>query len=377
MKKLLNGLLSLCLLCPTCYALETPPSISASSAVLMDAESGRVLYEKEAHTQRGIASITKLLTALVAVESTPDLSRTVTVSEEHLVEGASMYLKVGETLTLEELLYGMLLQSGNDAALAVATCCAGDVETFVAWMNEWAEGLGMKESHFANPTGLDGEGHYSTAYDMALVAQAVLQNEILSQIVVTRTAVKAGRTLKNHNKLLWQYEGCIGLKTGYTMSSGRTLVSAAIRDGQALICVTLNDPDDWDDHEALLDYGFREWKTQLLAEEGKLLRFLPVAGSLIPQVRVVVAETVCFPLSDQERVRTEIVLPESTEAPLKQGQQAGKMIFYLEQERIGETALLYEEAVPQNRASPTLRERLFAFLFCRDGEASQMTMALF
>lgn len=377
MKKLFGGLLFLCLLCPVCYAVESPPSISASCAVLMDAESGRVLYEKDAHTQKGIASITKLLTALVAVESTPDLSRTVTVTEEHITEGTSMYLKVGEVLTLEELLYGLLLQSGNDAALAVATCCAGDVETFVAWMNEWAEDLGMTDSRFANPSGLDEEGHYSTAYDMALVARAVLQNETLSRIVATRTAVTAGRSLKNHNKLLWQYEGCVGMKTGYTMRSGRTLVSGATRNGQTLICVTLNAPDDWADHTALLDYGFGTWTVQTLAEERKLFRSLPVRGSLIPRVRVVIANTVRYPLSEQEGVRTEVELAKRTEAPVAKGQAAGKLIFYLEQEKVGETALLYEETAPDNRASPTLRERLFSLLFNRSADASQMTMAIF
>lgn len=377
MKKLLSALLSFFLLCSVCCATEAPPNISASSAILLDAESGRVLFEKEAHTQRGIASITKLLTALVAVESTPDLSRTVTITEEHMVEGTSMYLKIGETLTLEELLYGMLLQSGNDAALAVATCCAGDVETFVAWMNEWAEDLGMKNSHFANPTGLDEDGHYSTAYDMALVAQAVLQNDTLRQIAATRTAVVAGRSLKNHNKLLWQYDGCVGMKTGYTISSGRTLVSAATKNEQTLICVTLNAPDDWADHEALLNYGFRAWKTCALAEAGKLFCLLPVSGSIIPQTRVVIADTIRYPLSEQERVKAEIVLSKQTEAPIEKGQAAGQLIFYLEEEKIGETALIYEKSVPENKPAPTLRERLFSFLFHRDKDTFQMTTATF
>ena len=140
-----------------------------------------------------------------------------------------MYLKPGEEITLEELLYGLLLQSGNDAAMAIATGCAGEVETFVGWMNQWAEELGMENTHFANPSGLDEDGHYSTAYDMSLLAREVLENEILREIVATKTATKAGRSLKNHNKLLWQYEGCEGMKTGYTSEAGRTLVSCARR----------------------------------------------------------------------------------------------------------------------------------------------------
>ncbi|MDE6107733.1 MAG: D-alanyl-D-alanine carboxypeptidase, partial [Oscillospiraceae bacterium] len=260
MKKMLALFLAVCLLClsPVCFAAGEP-TVSAASAILVDAASGRVLFEKDAHTQRSIASTTKLLTALVAVESTPDLSRIVTITAEHWAEGTSMYLKPGEELTLEELLYGLLLQSGNDAALAIASGCAGDTATFVEWMNQWAEDLGMEDSHFANPNGLDEEGHYSTAYDMALLARAVLKNDTLCEIVATRSATKAGRSLSNHNKLLWQYEGCTGMKTGYTTGAGRTLVSSATRNGQTLVCVTLNDRNDWEDHAALFDYGFGSW----------------------------------------------------------------------------------------------------------------------
>ena len=146
-----------------------------------------------------------------------------------------MYLRVGEKLTLKELLYGLLLASGNDAALAIAGGCAGSVETFVDWMNQRADSLGMKDTHFVNPNGLDDEDHYSTAYDMALLAQEILKNEGLKGLVATRSAHVAGRTLTNHNKLLWRYEGCIGMKTGYTDAAGRTLVSCAKRGEQTLI----------------------------------------------------------------------------------------------------------------------------------------------
>ena len=223
----------------------------------MDAASGRILYEKDAHTRRLIASTTKLMTALVAVEATEDLEQVVTVKREYQAEGSSMYLGVGEQLTIRELLYGLLLSSGNDAALAIAGGCAGDVETFVGWMNDRAGELGMADTHFANPNGLDHEAHYSTAYDMALLAREVLSHEVLVELVSTKSATVAGRSLVNHNKLLWRYEGCTGMKTGYTDAAGRTLVSSARRNGQDLICVTLKDRDDWNDHARLLDYGFK------------------------------------------------------------------------------------------------------------------------
>lgn len=376
MKKTLVLFLALCLLCPHCFAAGAP-SVSAASAILVDAESGRVLFEKDAHTQRSIASTTKLLTALVAVESTPDLSRIVTITAEHWAEGTSMYLKPGEELTLEELLYGLLLQSGNDAALAIATGCAGDVATFVEWMNQWAQDLGMENSHFANPNGLDEDGHYSTAYDMALLARAVLKSDILCEIVATRSATKAGRTLSNHNKLLWQYEGCTGMKTGYTTGAGRTLVSSATRNGQTLICVTLNDRNDWEDHAALFDYGFSVWPVHELAVGGKEFAFLPVEGSLIPRAQVTVAQDVSYPLSSSEQVRVVVELPDVASAPQKAGDMAGHLTFYLDEQVIGETDLLYAQTVPENRAGPTLIERVRNFLLHQKANAALAVMGIF
>ena len=236
----LAGALLLCGL-PVVRAEKAVPKVSAASAVLMDAGTGRVLYEKDGHTRRLIASTTKLMTALVALESGHDLGETVTIDRAWTgAEGSSIYLRPGEEVTLEALLYGMLLRSGNDAALAVAGHCGGTVEQFVARMNRKAQELGMEDSSFANPNGLNAERHYSSAWDMALLARACLENEELAKIVSTKSITLGTRTFTNHNKLLWRYEGCIGLKTGYTEKAGRTLVSAARRDGLTLICVTLN-----------------------------------------------------------------------------------------------------------------------------------------
>ena len=281
MKRLTALFLALCLLTLPARAAG-PGSLSASAAVLMDGESGRVLYAHNARERRPIASITKLMTALVAAELCPDLSRQVTIRREWTgIEGSSMYLKPEERLTVEELLYGLLLSSGNDAAAAVAGACCGTQEAFVAAMNEKAAELGMADTRFANPSGLDGENHYSTAYDMALLARAVLEREELAAIASTRTATVAGRYLANHNKLLWRYEGCTGLKTGYTEKAGRTLVSSARREGQTLIAVTLNAPSDWTDHTKLLDYGFETYPRRL-ALEGEARWLVPCGGSLCP-----------------------------------------------------------------------------------------------
>ena len=236
--------------------LAPPPQVSAKSAALLDGTTGEFLYEKNGDQRALIASTTKIMTGLLVCEA-GDLGRTVTVPETAAgTEGSSMYLKSGETLTRRELLYGMMLHSGNDAALTLAISVSGSEAAFVRQMNRRACALNLTQTHFANPHGLDSGENYSTALDLARLAQAALQNEQFRAVVSTKTITCAGRTLTNHNKLLWRYDGCIGVKTGYTRHAGRILVSAAERGGRMLIAVTISDPDDWRDHVSLLDYGF-------------------------------------------------------------------------------------------------------------------------
>ncbi len=247
-------------------AVTEAVEVSAAAAVLMDADSGRLLYDKNGEKRMLIASTTKLMTALVALEQ-GGLQQEITVTGGHMAEGSSMYLRPGEKLTLEMLLYGLLLSSGNDAALAVTECMGGAVP-FVARMNEKAAELGMENTHFANPNGLDDEAHYSTAEDMAKLAAAAMDDPVLRRVASTRTARIGGRTLTNHNKLLSRVEGCVGLKTGYTRAAGRTLVSCAERDGVRLVAVTLQDGDDWNDHASLYEQGFRVLRPVKAVERG-------------------------------------------------------------------------------------------------------------
>ena len=247
-------------------AVTEAVEVSAAAAVLMDADSGRLLYEKNGEKRMLIASTTKLMTALVALEQ-GGLQQEITVTGGHMAEGSSMYLRPGEKLTLETLLYGLLLSSGNDAALAVTECMGGAVP-FVVRMNEKAAELGMENTHFANPNGLDDEAHYSTAEDMAKLAAAAMDDPVLRRVASTRTARIGGRTLTNHNKLLSRVEGCVGLKTGYTKAAGRTLVSCAERDGVRLVAVTLQDGDDWNDHASLYEQGFRVLRPVKAVERG-------------------------------------------------------------------------------------------------------------
>lgn len=253
--RLLRGLWALCLIFCITPAVAEALEVSATAAVLMDADMGQMLYEKNGDRQMLIASTTKIMTALVVLEhAAPD--DVITVTPDHMAEGSSMYLRAGETLRVEELLYGLLLCSGNDAALAL-TECAGGLTPFVALMNEKAAALGMAHTSFANPNGLDADGHYSTARDMAVLAAAAVENPTFRRICSSRSVTIGQRTMENHNRLLRQVEGCVGLKTGYTQAAGRTLVSCTERDGCRLVAVTLQDGNDWADHAALYDYGFR------------------------------------------------------------------------------------------------------------------------
>lgn len=258
----LLSLITILLLSVGAYAEDVQIDISASSAVLLVSGSNEVLFEKSAYEKRPMASTTKIMSSIIAIES-GRLDEKITVTQEMTaVEGTSMGLLPNDRVSVSELVYGMLLSSGNDAANATAITIAGSTDAFVSMMNDKAKQIGMFSTHFATPSGLDADDHYSTAYDMALLGSYAIENEQFLEICSSSSAVvdygnpPYKRRLTNHNKLLKIYDGAIGIKTGFTKKSGRCLVSAAERDGITLICVTLNDADDWNDHKKLLDYGF-------------------------------------------------------------------------------------------------------------------------
>ena len=260
MRRLLSLLLAarLAALLPAAPAAFAPLRISAQSAVVIDADSGATLYEKDADTPRLIASTTKIMTGFLVARDC-DLDRIITVPPAaEGVEGSSMYLRAGERLSGRELLYGLMLHSGNDAALCLALAYAGSEAAFVEWMNAEAARLGLRHTHFANPHGLDSPENYASARDLAVLTREALRCEAFRRVVGTRQIRLGGRSLTNHNRLLWRLDGCVGVKTGYTRAAGRILVSAAEREGQSLICVTLNDPNDWEDHVRLYEACFEE-----------------------------------------------------------------------------------------------------------------------
>jgi D-alanyl-D-alanine carboxypeptidase (penicillin-binding protein 5/6) len=324
------------------YAVST----SAASAILVDVNSGRVLYEQNADAKMLIASTTKIMTALVAIRE-GNLSDVVTVDRETtLTEGSSMYLKEGEQLTLETLLYGLMLCSGNDAAVAIAGHVGGSQTGFVALMNEMAGELGMEHSSFANPNGLDHEDHYSTARDMARLACAAVQNETLVRIASTQTVTAGGRTMTNHNKLLRYVDGCIGLKTGYTRAAGRTLVSCAERNGQRLVAVTLQDGNDWADHQALFEYGFSAYPARRAAVLGHSVGTAEVQGGVSGTVPLTAASGFSWPVGAGERLETRVELDRPLVAPVLAGTAVGQAVFTLDGAEVGRVDLLCGRTVP-------------------------------
>ena len=324
---------------------------SARAAILMDGESGRVLYEYNADAPMLIASITKIMTAVVALEHGL-LGDVYTVVPEDWAEGSSMYLTAGESLTLEELLYGLMLSSGNDAALAVARCVSGSVEAFVEEMNAKAKELGMSNTSFANPNGLDDAAHYSTARDMAVLTAYALQYAAFVRIVSTQSITIGQRTFTNHNKLLGWYEGCIGVKTGYTKAAGRTLVSAARRDGQTLVAVTLSDGNDWQDHTALLDYGFSTFPRRAVLAAGEEICSLPVRGGTEDSVALAAGKGIWYPLASGEAVSLTLDIPAAVTAPLPAGTTVGTVTASLEGTVVGRAPLVTAEALSMGLGLP-------------------------
>ena len=312
------------------YAIEKP-DVSAKSAALYCAETGVFLYEKNINDRLPPASTTKIMSALLACES-GRLAESVRVTKEMTAEGSSMGLHPGDRVTVRGLIYGMLLTSGNDAANAAAIVLGGSEDAFVRKMNERADVLGLADTHFANPSGLPDENHYSSARDLAILTAEALKNELFSGICAQENAAvyygnpPCRRVLTNHNKLLSSYDGCIGVKTGFTKAAGRCLVSAAKREGVTLICVTLNDADDWADHEALLDHGFDRVKSKTIAPDASGIA-IPVAGGGGSCIAVECVGCAWVP-TDCGGLRVEYYLPPFVYAPVKRGDIVGTAVIY-------------------------------------------------
>lgn len=344
MKRVLSGTVAVLIAAVLFFPCEAR-AISARKAVLMDADTGRLLYEKDAHSRSLIASTTKIMTALLICEQCNVLDRMKIPAEAVGIEGSSMYLREGEVLTLQELLYGLMLSSGNDAAVALAIYCGGTVEGFVQLMNDKAFRLGLQGTHFENPNGLDSPNHYSTARDLAVLAAYAMKNPIFYQTVSTKTVRFGGRSLQNHNKLLWRLDGADGVKTGFTKAAGRILVSSATRQGRRLICVTINDGNDWQDHSNLLEEGFSRYTPNQIVEQGLCMGVVSVLGGESERVQLLAAEDFVYPLSAEENPEILLPGPGFVYAPVVQGQEAGVAYVCLDGKVVGKVSLVYGQTV--------------------------------
>ena len=335
-----------------CFAFS---DISAKSYVVMEQSTNTVIFSKNMNERMKPASTTKILTAICAIENAR-LADVVTVSKNAAYqEGSSMYLEEGDKITLENLVYGLMLNSGNDSAVAIAEHIGGSVEKFSNIMNNKAKDIGAKNSNFENPNGLDSDNHYVTAYDLSLIASYCLNNEKFSEIVATKSKVIKGsdglnKYLSNHNKMLHMYPGCIGVKTGFTKKSGRTLVTSAQKDGIKIIVVTLNAPNDWNDHKKLLDRGFFATKKEKIIDNTKIVDNVNVKGGIMDSVPVKCEEEFFgIKIKDDKEDYDVVYKYNKLKAPVLNMQKAGEAYVYKNGKEIFKTNLITAKEVEKKK----------------------------
>lgn len=356
MKKIIAALITCCLFFgsgTTTALAETTDTTenltNAKGAILIEADTNKVLYEKNADAKLPMASTTKVMTAILAIENL-DLDTIVAVDERASgIEGSSMYLGVGEKISVRNLLYGLMLRSGNDAAIELAILVSGSTEEFAELMNKKAVEIGALDTNFANPNGLPVDNHYTTAHDLALIASYAMQNETFREVVSTQYIKMPwdgntyDRVLQNKNKILWKYEGGNGIKTGYTDEAGRCLVSAAYRDGMQLICVVLNCPDMFTDSMNMLDYGFENYERFKVLSSGEELGEVKVneGTSSIFKATAPYDIMVTIKKCDEENVKTNITIPQTVDAPITDGQTIGSIEVTLGNDVLTTSDILY------------------------------------
>lgn len=356
-------LIAMALTMLTVIASATPgtkqgPSVGARAAILYEPNGGRILFAKNELERLPMASTTKIMTALIALEQC-NLSDVITVPKEAVgIEGSSVYLSEGTEVTVEDLIYSVLLQSANDAATVLAIHIGGDIHGFADIMNERAAEMGLCDTHFDNPHGLDSEEHYTTAGDLAILASVALQNDSFKEICSTyKYSFNLGdtaRTVVNHNKLLKRYNGAFGVKTGFTRKSGRCLVSAAERNGINLIAVTLNDPDDWRDHTALLDFGFSSMTSIPLESICDIPTLISIVGSDKEAIPIYLSgDTNITVLKEEaEELSAKVEMPRYKSAPINIGDELGCIIVTVREKEISRISILAAEqatAVANNK----------------------------
>lgn len=346
---------------------------SAEAHVLLDADNGIVLSENNKDKKMKMASTTKIMTALIALEYAAKDNKTVTFTKDMVAEGSSMYLRIGDKVKLTDLAAGMMMASGNDAANAIALTISGSFEEFAELMNERADKIGMKNTNFVTPSGLDDDNHYSTAFDMALLmAEAMNNQSFLSLSSASEKTVNfvypedKVSVYQNHNRLLKMYKSCTGGKTGFTKAAGRCLVTSAEKDGIRLIAVTLNAPDDWNDHISLYEYGFSSYLTADFDDRNMVFE-IPLTGSEESFVTASVDEAMAFkvPANRIKDIEKNIFLPQFVFAPVNEGDIVGKITYTLDGRELAKTYIRANSTVMEKKQKGFF-SRLFSLIFNRE-----------
>lgn len=345
---------------------------SAQAHVLMDAKSGLILSGSNEHTKMKMASTTKIMTTLLALEEADKNDRAVTFTSAMMAEGSSMYLKLGDRVRLSDLAAGMMMASGNDAANAVALTMSHSFGDFAELMNRRAKSIGMENTHFVTPSGLDDEEHYSTAYDMALLMAEALKNEDFKELSASKekkvefiTPADKVSLYPNHNRLLNTYKYCTGGKTGYTKAAGRCLVTTAEKDGVELIAVTLNAPDDWADHKSLYEYGFSLY-TKAEIDDNEIYS-LKVSGGISEYAQASADEVACFsvPANRIKDIKKTVYLPSFVFAPVEKGDIVGKIIYTLDETELSTVYIRINNSVKE-KSNPGFFVRIINAIFNRE-----------
>ena len=349
-----------------CLCLSTSViAISAKHAYICEFDTGCPVFASNENARVSMASTTKIMTAIVAIENYP-LSKTIKIPKEAVgIEGYSIYLQEGECLTFEDLLYALLLESANDSAVAIAISVSGSVDSFVELMNNKASELGLSDTHFSNPHGLDDENHYTTAKELAIIATYAMKNPLFAEIVSTykrviRLGDNGSRVLINHNKLLRSFDGTLGIKTGFTKKSGRCLVSCAERDGVKLVCVTINAPSDWSDHKELLELGFSKFENIKLANAGDYILSLDVINGKKSSILCTNFDNLNITLPKSSlSISAHLESNRLLSAPIKQGDYVGKIVYKNYNEEIASLNLYALEGIKEINYKKSLFERIF------------------
>ena len=341
------------------------PNVSAKAAVLYQPDTDSLLFRKNHRLRLPMASTTKIMTAVIAMESDIDRDESKPIGCECIgTEGSSAYLKEGDKVTLRELLYALLLQSANDAAVEIACRVGGSVDGFADMMNAKAAELELSSTHFTNPHGLDDSEHYTTAEDLAKLAAYALDIEEFRNVCSTyKKTIATGervRTYVNHNKLLHMYDGCVGVKTGYTARCGRCLVGAAERDGLRLVSVTLDAPNDWNDHEALLNYGFQQMEMLTLATTYEYGFDIPTTEG--KSVRVTNTDELCIPITRKKHtVSEQVILDRFCTLPVKKGDKLGRVEFIVDGKKVGNVDLIATTDANTNETTGIIKRLIKLF----------------